>query len=559
MKYLYRTLCWSALVALLALVVVPPTASHAQTSRLCFDVPGITNCIEGRFRQFWENNGGLAVFGYPTSAAANRSSAEGTFLTQDFERNRFELHPENAAPYDVLLGRLGDDLLRAQGLDWQTFTRAARREDCRFFAETQHNVCDFAPGVGFRTYWESHGLQDPALNAYGKSLALFGLPLSEPGIETNADGDTVVTQWFERARFEWHPNNPPAFKVLLGRLGSEVARPMPSHALPADAPWIAMPGRIVGAVQSAPTLHLAKGESFPYHIVSPDGSVLVNSQQNTIGEPGFELYKLDARTGTRTRILTTSNSVINPQFAPDSKNLAFATIDGDTWEFRIVDVGTGNTRTVTRGVVSNRVLYPVGWTTGALFVAEAIWGSDAPLSNLQTLDPATGARRTVYSGSFWSANPSTDGSRVALLTGDIGMGSTPDLTILALETANGRSTTVATDIAAAVTRIEWSPDNTRLVYVTFAYESGMAALHVAGADGSTNQRLMFQPLGSVPALHDARWRSNSTLTVVHAGERAINVSNLAANNLRLENLAPQMTLRQRLDQTQNPRLVYMPK
>jgi hypothetical protein len=56
-------------------------------------------------------------------------------------------------------------------------------------------------------------------------LALFGLPLTAPKVEKNPDGNEVITQWFERARFEYHPNNPdpgaPGAKVLLGRLGSE--------------------------------------------------------------------------------------------------------------------------------------------------------------------------------------------------------------------------------------------------------------------------------------------------------------------------------------------------
>jgi len=33
-----------------------------------------------------------------------------------------------------------------------------------------------------------------------------------------------LTQWFERARFEWHPDKPVEYKVLLGRLGDEVLR-----------------------------------------------------------------------------------------------------------------------------------------------------------------------------------------------------------------------------------------------------------------------------------------------------------------------------------------------
>jgi hypothetical protein len=31
----------------------------------------------------------------------------------------------------------------------------------------------------------------------------------------------VLTQWFERARFEWHPGKPDQYKVLLGLLGNE--------------------------------------------------------------------------------------------------------------------------------------------------------------------------------------------------------------------------------------------------------------------------------------------------------------------------------------------------
>lgn len=206
------------------LLVAGLLAAHvvvAQRERLCFNVPGITNCIEGRFREYWEQNGGLPVFGYPISAATPQQTAEGNFLTQYFERNRFELHPEKARPYDVLLGRLGDDRLKQQGRDWQAFPKGQQTGGCLFFAETGHSVCDQAGNIGFKSYWNGHGLQDPALGQYQRSLALFGLPLSEPMMETNAAGATVLTQWFERARFEYHPNNADSYKVLLGLLGNE--------------------------------------------------------------------------------------------------------------------------------------------------------------------------------------------------------------------------------------------------------------------------------------------------------------------------------------------------
>src|SRR3954447_20554967 len=71
-----------------------PAASYAQGPQCFPNVPGITNCIEGRFLEFWQQNGGLPVFGYPITAATQQTTAEGTFLTQYFERNRFEYHPE---------------------------------------------------------------------------------------------------------------------------------------------------------------------------------------------------------------------------------------------------------------------------------------------------------------------------------------------------------------------------------------------------------------------------------------------------------------------------------
>jgi hypothetical protein len=40
-------------------------------------------------------------------------------------------------------------------------------------------------------------------------------------VERNGSGDNVLTQWFERARFEEHPQNAPPYNVLLGRLGAE--------------------------------------------------------------------------------------------------------------------------------------------------------------------------------------------------------------------------------------------------------------------------------------------------------------------------------------------------
>src|SRR5688500_3588480 len=154
-------------IFLLALVLTTAISPARAQDQRCF--PETNQCISGRFRQYWEQNGGLAVFGFPLPPPRDEQNRDTgrTYLTQWFERNRFELHPENAAPYDVLLGRLGEDRLLQSGRDWRQEGREGGPEaGCLWFEETGHNVCNQGGASGFRTYWETHGLQDPALGNY---------------------------------------------------------------------------------------------------------------------------------------------------------------------------------------------------------------------------------------------------------------------------------------------------------------------------------------------------------------------------------------------------------
>jgi hypothetical protein len=65
--------------------------------------------ICGRFLQYWQANGGLAQQGLPLTNTFSEVSSvnQRTYTVQYFERAVFELHPENAPPYDVLLSLLG--------------------------------------------------------------------------------------------------------------------------------------------------------------------------------------------------------------------------------------------------------------------------------------------------------------------------------------------------------------------------------------------------------------------------------------------------------------------
>jgi polysaccharide biosynthesis protein PslG len=64
------------------------------------------------FRSFWENNGGLEVFGRPKSEQFEEvNQADGqTYWVQYFERQRMEWHPNEPDPqYRILLGLLGNE------------------------------------------------------------------------------------------------------------------------------------------------------------------------------------------------------------------------------------------------------------------------------------------------------------------------------------------------------------------------------------------------------------------------------------------------------------------
>lgn len=169
--------------------------------------------VSGRFYQYWLDQGGLASFGYPLNEAQlelNRATGV-YYLTQWFERARFEFHPENlGTPYEVLLGLLGSELCQQALQSDPRFKPAKPIDDPDrfiFSPQTGHNL-----GNGFLGYWQQTG-----------GLSRYGLPISEEHPEINqATGKQYTVQWFERARFEYHPENVGTpYTVLLGLLGRE--------------------------------------------------------------------------------------------------------------------------------------------------------------------------------------------------------------------------------------------------------------------------------------------------------------------------------------------------
>ncbi|HEX9988577.1 MAG TPA: hypothetical protein VGE45_08885 [Chloroflexia bacterium] len=192
-----------------------------------FEATGHT--LRGSFLDYWNKYGGLAQFGYPlTEEFYEPVGADGTqYLVQYFERNRFEYHPENAdSTYEVLLGALGRDF-HAQDPPASPLPAPAH-----YFRETGHNLSGL-----FKGYWETHG-----------GLFVHGYPITEEYEEKNPqDGKTYKVQYFERSKFEYHPENARSpHEVLLGLLGRQLSERKgypygwyPHYGRSTDFSWVA--------------------------------------------------------------------------------------------------------------------------------------------------------------------------------------------------------------------------------------------------------------------------------------------------------------------------------
>ena len=117
-------------------------------------------------------NGGLPIFGYPTSEEFVERGEDGhDYTVQCFERHRLELHPENKRPYNVLLSRLGDSSLQQSGRSWFDFPKSAPWPGCQF--------CRYGPHLRAVSKLLAHprpGLDGKKVRP-AESLALFGQPL----------------------------------------------------------------------------------------------------------------------------------------------------------------------------------------------------------------------------------------------------------------------------------------------------------------------------------------------------------------------------------------------
>jgi Tol biopolymer transport system component len=436
---------------LLALVMsagiwMSQTTVQGQTAQRCF---AETNyCIEGRIREFWEQNGGLDVFGFPITPQVNQTIEGVERPVQWFERNRLELHAENARPYDVLLGRLGADVLEQQGRNWFAFPTSEPQQGCRYFAETGHNICE--PFLGA---WRSEGLEfdgQPGTSE-AESLALFGMPLSDAQMEV-VEGNSYMVQYFERARFEHHPDNPPNFQVLLGLLGTEVL----IESAKGD------PGDVQGEQIAFTTLRDGNQDIYICPVPGP-GDV--------------------CSTGTRLTNIPQDDG--QPTWSPDGSQIAFeSNLDGD-WEiYSIFANGSSQTQLSSNGATDGAPSWaarPDGWYIA--FHSDRD-GEDFDIYLMDSADVSRVARLTSNPANDRHPALSPDGSRIAFASARNGpmhiyvadvQGSGTDLSLSGL-------TNLTEGMAGESENPVWSPDGSRLVF-EHTHENN-AEIYVVNADGT---------------------------------------------------------------------------
>ena len=159
--------------------------------------------------EFWQGHGALEILGLPVSQPFVDDRG---LIVQYYERAIMEYHPENRPEFRVLLTLPGAERLGARP-ERNAPPMACDPPSCSFFEPTRHTLRG-----SFLAYWTAAG-----------GLPVFGFPLTEEFVEVNpADGKPYRVQYFERNRFEYHPENAGGrFEVLLGLLGAETLRGRP--------------------------------------------------------------------------------------------------------------------------------------------------------------------------------------------------------------------------------------------------------------------------------------------------------------------------------------------
>ena len=192
---------WAILLALVLLLsLLGPKNTVGQDETRYFPETG--HWITGDFLRVYESiTDPLQVYGFPITDAFQTESVPQNpgMLVQYFQKVRFEYHPENPPELEVVISPLGEYMYEIDG-PGKVVPVSPLLARCRNIPADGFPVC-----YAFLTFFDAYG-----------GIAQFGYPIS--GIEYH---DNRMVQYFQRARFEWHPERPSGSRVTITELGRQ--------------------------------------------------------------------------------------------------------------------------------------------------------------------------------------------------------------------------------------------------------------------------------------------------------------------------------------------------
>lgn len=476
------------------------TPAKAAPSARYFPETG--HWVDGDFLAFFEQHGGLDIFGYPRT---ERLINDGRTV-QYFQRGRLESWPENPPGYRVQLMLIGDAVMGPADPPLPADQIPSPRDPTRtYFPETGHSISG-----PFRDFFDAHG-----------GLLIFGYPTSEPYRGPSG----FLIQRFQRARMEYHPELPPAYQVSLGLLGDEyifqLGRVPISATQPVSGDRLPTPGDLGHdqiVYQTAPNgdLIVASLDGSFSRLVghgmdpawSPDGSKIAYAWWG----PNAGIYVMNAD-GTNPRLIYADPRARAPVWSPDGKQIAFyRRYDGFKWlpdhsakedffQVVVVRLADGSSWLPANQPPHS---YSPSWAPDGQTL---VFNGDGGLYTASATQPAQLIPQTSFL--FTTPTWSPDGGAIAFTYRqhdhwDIGL-IHPDGSGLVFLTSGESLASAAVNNAA----VAWSPDGRKLIFVSD--RSGSWNLYIMNRDGSGLLGVPSRPLtytGSYERV--ASWKEGAT-------------------------------------------------
>jgi len=191
-----RRIRWGYFLIIFLTSTLAGSSAYAQGADSQF-FPETGHYVTGEFlKVFNKASNPVLVYGFPITDAFSHPGDNRHY--QYFEKALFLFDPDNTPGFQVKPLPLGKMLYPIEPAP--TFTPIST--GCQVFPDSgfTYSVC-----YAFLDFFQDHG-----------GVSQFGYPISN--FETR---EGMIVQYFQRARFEWHPELPSGNRVMISNLGYE--------------------------------------------------------------------------------------------------------------------------------------------------------------------------------------------------------------------------------------------------------------------------------------------------------------------------------------------------